>query len=135
MGKHTKRNAAIAIVLIVVIGVSLYLGLAYPLPVQSTPISLTGIITQDTIPVTISWPNTQMQVSFQLTSVSAIWGYEIRDAADNPINWNLTISTSTITFTTPWLDASGSYTIIITCLGNLEGSVTVLARGWPFITA
>jgi hypothetical protein len=134
MGKHTKRNATIAIVLIMVIGVSVYFGLAYPFPVQSTPISLTGIITQEEIPVTISWPNTQMQVVFQLTSVSAIWGYEIRDAADNPINYNLTISTSTTTFTTPWLDATGSYTIIITCIGNLEGSVTVFARGWPFIS-
>ncbi|MFX1577218.1 MAG: hypothetical protein ACFFCF_08580 [Promethearchaeota archaeon] len=132
MGKHTRRNAAIAIVIIVIAGVSIYFGLAYPFPVQSTAISLTGIITQETIPVTISWPNTQMQVSIQLTSVSAIWGYEIRDAADNPIDFDLSISISNTTVTTTWLDATGSCTIIITCIGNLEGTVTVFARGWPF---
>ncbi len=73
-----------------------------------------------------------MQVSIQLTSVSAIWGYEIRDAADNPIDFDLSISISNTTVTTTWLDATGSCTIIITCIGNLEGTVTVFARGWPF---
>ncbi|MFX1319166.1 MAG: hypothetical protein ACFE9D_01550 [Promethearchaeota archaeon] len=135
MGKHTKRNAAIAIILIIVISTGVYFGLAYPFPVQSTPISLTGIITQEDIPVTISWPNAQMQVSIHLSSVTAIWSYEIRDASNAFVYGEVTIATSTTTITTPWLDASGSYTIIITCIGNLEGTVTVFARGWPFITA
>lgn len=47
-----------------------------------------------------------MQVSIQLTSVSALWGYENRDAADNPIYFDLSISTSTNTITTPWLNAT-----------------------------
>lgn len=85
--------------------------------------------------VTIAWPNTQMQVSIQLTSVSAIWSYEIRDVSNAYVYGEASISTSTTTKTTPWLDASGSYTITITCVGNMEGSVTVFARGWPFITA
>lgn len=135
MGTHTKRNIAIAIILIVVISAGLYFGLAYPFPVQSTPISLTGIITQEDIPVTITWPNAQMQVSIHLTTVTAIWGYEIRDASNGFVNGLVSIDTSTTTITTPWLDASGSYTIIITCIGDLEGTVTVFARGWPFITA
>lgn len=135
MGKHTKRNAAIAIVVIVIASVSIYFGLAYPFPVQSTPVSLTGVLTQEDVPVTINWPNAQMQVSIQLTSASAIWGFEIRDASNTPIFANASISVSSTTSTTPWLDATGSYTIIITCIGDLEGTVTVLARGWPFITA
>jgi hypothetical protein len=133
MGKHRTRNVAIAIMLIVVISSGIYLGLASPFPVQSTPISLTGIITQEDIPVTITWPNVQMQVSIHLTSVTAVWAYEIRDASNNFVHGNATISTSATTITTPWLDVSGSYTIIITCIGDLEGTVTVFARGWPFI--
>ena len=135
MGKHTKRNIAIAIILIVVISTGVYFGLAYPFPVQSTPISLTGIFTQEDIPVTIMWPNAQMQVSIHLSSVTAIWGYEIRDASNSFVYGLASIDTSTTTIITPWLDASGSYTIIITCIGDLEGTVTVFARGWPFITA
>ncbi|MHA2427722.1 MAG: hypothetical protein ACXADB_06840 [Candidatus Hermodarchaeia archaeon] len=136
MGKHTKRNAAIAIVFIAMVSVGIYFGLAYPFPVQSTPISLTGILTQEDIPGIIIWPNSQIQVTIHLTSVTAIWGFEIRDAADNPIpgGTQVGIATSTTTVTTPWLDATGSYTIIITCIGDLEGTVTVVARGWPFIT-
>ena len=135
MGKHTKRNIAIAIILIVVISTSVYFGLAYPFPVQSTPISLTGIITQENIPVTINWPNAQMQVSIHLSSVTAVWAWEIRDASNNFVDGAVNIDTTTTTITTPWHDASGAYTIIITCIGNLEGTVTVFARGWPFITA
>ena len=134
MGKNTRRNVAIAIVLIVVISVSLYFGLAYPFPVYSENIELTGILTQTDIPVVITWPNMQMQVSIHLSSVSAIWGYEIRDADNNWVTGNASISISTTTITSPWLDASGTYTIIITCIGNLEGTVTIYARGWPFIT-
>ena len=135
MGKHTKRNAVIAIVVIVLVSAGVYFGLAYPFPVQSTPVSLTGILTQEDIPGVINWPNAQMQVTIHLTSVTAIWGFEIRDAADNPIHAQGGIATSTTTITTPWLDITGSYTIIITCIGDLEGTVTVIARGWPFITA
>jgi len=133
MGKHTKRNVAIAIILIIVIGTGIYFGLAYPFPVQSTPVNLTGILTQTDIPVVINWPNAQMQVSIHLTSVTAIWGFEIRDASNTFVDGDLSIATSTTTITTPWLDASGTYTIIITCIGDLEGAVTVFARGWPFI--
>ncbi len=135
MGKHTKRNIAIAIILIVAISTGVYFGLAYPFPVQSTPISLTGILTQEDIPVTIMWPNAQMQVSIHLSSVTAVWAWEIRDASNNFVDGEVNIDTSTTTITTPWHDASGSYTIIITCIGDLEGTVTVFARGWPFITA
>lgn len=135
MGKHTKRNVAIAVVLIVVISASVFFALAYPFPVQSTPISLTGILTQTDIPVVINWPNAQMQVSIHLTSVSAIWGFEIRDASNTLIHAQAGIDTSTTTVTTPWLDATGAYTVIITCIGDLEGTVTIFARGWPFITA
>ena len=134
MGKNTRRNVAIAIILIVVIGASLYFGLAYPFPVYSENIELTGILTQTDIPVVISWPNMQMQVVIHLSSVSAIWGYEIRDADNNWVTGQAGIATSTTTVMTPWLDASGTYTIIITCIGNLEGTVTIYARGWPFIT-
>jgi hypothetical protein len=130
-----KRNVAIAVVLIVVIGAGIYFGLAYPFPVLSQPISLTGILTQTDIPVAITWPNAQMQLSIHLTSVTAIWGFEIRDASNNYVYGQAGIATSTTTITTPWLDASGSYTIIITCIGDLDGTVTVFARGWPFITA
>lgn len=132
MGKHTKRNAAIAIVLIVVIGAGIFLGLAYPFPVQTTPVSLTGILTQEDIPTVIGWPNSQMQVIIQLSTVSAIWSWEIRDASDTYLVGAVGISTSTVT--TPWYEASGSYTIRITCIGTLEGTVTVVARGFPFIT-
>ncbi len=134
MGKNTKRNVAIAIVLIVVIGSALYFGLAYPFPVQSTPISLTGILSQTDIPSVISWPNAQIQVTIHLTSVTAIWGFEIRDASNNLVHAQAGIATSTTTVTTPWYDAAGSYTITVTCIGDLEGTVTVFARGWPFIT-
>jgi hypothetical protein len=135
MGKHTRRNVVIAVILIVIITAGVYLGLSYPFPAQSTPISLSGIITQEDIPVTITWPNAQMQVSIHLSSVTALWGFEIRDASNNYVHGQASIDTSTTTVTTPWLDASGSYMIIITCVGDLEGTVTVFARGWPFIPA
>ena len=76
-----------------------------------------------------------MQVQIELTSVSAIWAYDIRDASDAIWAANAGISTATTTETTPWLDASGTYTITIACIGSLEGSVIVFARGVPFITA
>lgn len=135
MGKHTRRNIAIAIVLIVVISTGLYLGLAYPFPIQSTPITLSGILTQTEIPVIINWPNSQLQVHIQLFSVSAIWSYEIRNSTNNIIDFNLGIDTSTTIVITPWLDSTGIHTIIINCIGNLEGTVTVFARGVPFITS
>ncbi|MFX1508865.1 MAG: hypothetical protein ACFFBR_01030 [Promethearchaeota archaeon] len=130
-----KRNVAIAIVLIVVISAGIYFGLAYPFPVLSQSVSLTGILSQTEISVVITWPNAQMKLIITLTSATAIWGFEIRDASNNYVHGQAGISTSTYTIETPWLDASGSYTIFITCIGDLDGMVTVFARGWPFITA
>ncbi|MFX1565102.1 MAG: hypothetical protein ACFFCH_03845 [Promethearchaeota archaeon] len=129
-----KRNVAIAVVLIVVIGAGIYFGLAYPFPVLTQSISLTGILSQTDIPVVITWPNAQMQLVIDLTSVTAIWGFEIRDASNNYVHGQIGIATSTTRIETPWLVASGSYTITITCIGDLDGTVTVFARGWPFIT-
>jgi len=129
------RKIAIAVIIIAIVTVGIYLGLAYPSPVQSTPVSLSGILSSTDIPGAINWPNSQMQVSITLTSVSAVWGYEIRDAADTVHNSSLSIDTSTTTITTPWLDITGPYTITVFCaLGSLEGIVTVYARGIPFVT-
>ncbi len=117
-----------------VIGAGIYFGLAYPFPVLTQSISLTGILSQTDIPVVITWPNAQMQLVIDLTSVTAIWGFEIRDASNNYVHGQIGIATSTTRIETPWLVASGSYTITITCIGDLDGTVTVFARGWPFIT-
>ena len=134
MGKAVK--IAGAIIAIVIISAGIYLGLAYPFPVQSQAVNLSGIISQTDITGVVGWPNSQIQVTITLTSVTAIWGYEIRDASDNPIHTHGSIDTTTTTVTSPWLDFSGSYTITVTCaLGELEGTVTVYARGVPFITA
>ncbi len=118
-----------------VISAGIYFGLAYPFPVLSQSVSLTGILSQTEISVVITWPNAQMKLIITLTSATAIWGFEIRDASNNYVHGQAGISTSTYTIETPWLDASGSYTIFITCIGDLDGMVTVFARGWPFITA
>ncbi|MFX1300186.1 MAG: hypothetical protein ACFFAL_07395 [Promethearchaeota archaeon] len=129
----TGKKFAIGIIIIVIISAGIYLGLAFPSPVQSTPVSLTGILSSTNIPGAINWPNSQMQVTITLTSVTAVWGYEIRDASDTVLNASLSIDTSTTTITTPWLDITGAYTITIICaLGSLEGTVTVYARGFPF---
>ena len=131
----TGKQVAIGIIIIVIISAGIYLGLAFPAPVQSTSVSLTGIVSSTNIPGAINWPNSQMQVTITLTSVTAVWGYEIRDASDTVLNALLSIDTSTTTVTTPWFDITGSYTITIICaLGSLEGTVTVYARGFPFIT-
>ena len=131
----TGKQVAIGIIIIVIISAGIYLGLAFPAPVQSTSVSLTGILSSTNIPGAINWPNSQMQVTITLTSVTAVWGYEIRDASDTVLNALLSIDTSTTTVTTPWFDITGSYTITIICaLGSLEGTVTVYARGFPFIT-
>ncbi len=131
----TGKKVAIGIIIIVIISAGIYLGLAFPSPVQSTPVSLSGVLSSTNIPGTINWPNSQMQVTITLTSVTAVWGYEIRDASNAVLNASLSIDTSTTTVTTPWLDVSGSYTITIVCaLGSLEGTVTVYARGFPFLT-
>ena len=131
----TGKKIATGIIIIVIIFAGIYLGLAFPSPVQSTPVNLTGLLSSTDIPGAINWPNSQMQVTITLTSVSAVWGYEIRDAANNVLNASLSIDTSTTTVTTPWLDIAGPYTITIICaLGSLEGTVTVYARGFPFIT-
>ena len=131
----TRKKVAIGIIIIVIISAGIYLGLAFPSPVHSTPVSLTGFLSSTNIPGAINWPNSQMQVTITLTSVTAVWGYEIRDAADTVLNASLSIDTATTTVTTPWLDITGTYTITIFCaLGSLEGTVTVYARGFPFIT-
>ncbi len=134
MGKAVK--IAGAIVAVVIISAGIYLGLAYPFPLQSQAVNLSGIISQTDISGVIGWPNSQIQVTISLTSVTAIWGYEIRDASNNLIRAHGSIDTTTTTVTSPWLDLSGSYVITVTCaLGELEGTVTVYARGAPFITA
>ncbi|MDO8125072.1 MAG: hypothetical protein Q6364_11920 [Candidatus Hermodarchaeota archaeon] len=131
----TGKKVAIGIIIIVIISAGIYLGLAFPSAVQSTPVSLTGVLSSTNIPGAINWPNSQMQVIITLTSVTAVWGYEIRDASNTVLNASLSIDTSTTTVTTPWLDITGTYTITIVCaLGSLEGTVTVYARGFPFIT-
>ncbi|MFX1539168.1 MAG: hypothetical protein ACFFBX_00105 [Promethearchaeota archaeon] len=134
MGKAAK--IAGAIVAIVIISAGIYLGLAYPFPIQSQAINLSGIISQTDITGVVGWPNSQIQVTITLTSVTAIWGYEIRDASNNLIDGLGSIDITTTRVDSPWLDLSGSYTITVTCaLGELEGTVTVYARGVPFITA
>ncbi len=131
----TGKKVAIGIIIIVIITAGIYLGLAVPSPVQSTPVSLSGVLSSTDIPGAINWPKSQIQVTITLTSVSAVWGYEIRDASNNLLNASLSIDTSTTTVTTPWLDITGTYTITIICaLGSLEGTVSVYARGFPFIT-
>ncbi|MFX0167823.1 MAG: hypothetical protein ACFE89_08935 [Candidatus Hodarchaeota archaeon] len=135
MAKKTARNAIIVVIVIVVISTGIYLGLAYPFPVYSQPVELTGILSETDFDVNIGWPNTQMRIQITLTSVSAIWGYEVRDSTDTYIIGNASISTSTTTITSPWFDASGIYTITVVCIGSLEGTVTIYARGTPFITA
>jgi hypothetical protein len=133
MGKAGK--IAIAIIVIIIISSGIYLGLAYPFPVQSQTVNLSGIISQTDITGMVGWPNSQIQVTITLTSVTAIWGYEIRNALDDVINSQVSIDSTNTTMTTPWLNLAGPFTITVTCaLGELEGTVTVYARGVPFIT-
>lgn len=132
--KKRTKTILIVIAFIVIISVGTYLGLAYPFPVHSQPVSLSGILSTTDFTMNIAWPNSQMQVIVQLTSVSAFWGYDIRDASNNLWFSEGSIDTSTTIKVTPWQPASGVYTITVTCVGNLDGTVTVLARGVPFVT-
>jgi hypothetical protein len=127
-----KKKAAIVIIVCVIIGsVGVYLGLAYPFPVRTHPVSLSGIASTD-LPVYVGWPNAQIQVMFDFTTVIGIWGYEVYDGSNTMIYNGIFLTSASLN--TPWLDAVGPCTVTVYCGGTLEGSVTILARGVPFIT-
>ena len=134
MVKSQTRTALIAIVFIAIISVGVILVLASPLPVVNQQVSTSGILTETDIFFTVGWPNSQVQVEITLTSVSAIWAYDIRDSEGTLLYLDGSISVSTTTMYSPWVDASGRCSVTIACTGFLEGAITVYARGPPFVT-
>lgn len=120
---------AIAIVILGSVGV--YLFLASPTPVLSASINTTGIYVIQTYNVTIGFPKSQMQVSFELISVS----HAICDVLN---------STDDVVFTSDWLSSPGTYIwtwfnappglyrIIVSWGGTLTAKIVVYARGFPY---
>ena len=131
--KSSTKKIIIVVALIAIIGVGLYLGLAYPFPVLSQPINISGLSAQ-TFTVAILFPNTQMQVTIELTSASALWSYVIKDSSGNTVYSQSGLSTSPGSYGSPWLTASGVYNITVTCFGTMTGHLIVTARGPPFVT-
>ena len=131
--KSKTKYIIIAVFAIVIISAGIYLGLAAPFPVLSQPVNMTGIITIETYTAFVTFPNTQMQVIIELTSASAVWGYDVTDSGGNSIASDASLSTTPGTYGTGWLTVSpGTYNITIACVGSLSGTITVIARGAPF---
>ncbi len=132
-----KRTIIIVVVFIIIIVVGVYLGLAAPFPIFSTSINISAIIAFESHTVNIGFPNTQMQVEIELTSASAFWGWQVYDSGGNPVTnfGDSGITTTPGTFTSSWFDLPpGLYNVTIGCIGTLSGTLTVYARGPPFVT-
>lgn len=98
--KSSAKKILLVIALIAVIGVGVYLGLAYPLPVFHQSINISGLSAQ-TFSVVILIPNTQIQVTIELTSASAIWGYTITDSGGSNVYSQSGLSTSPGFYSSP----------------------------------
>lgn len=131
-GRTVKIAAVVALIAVICVGV--YLGLAWPGPIYTQPFSFSGATSQ-TYSVVIGFPKSQVQLVVELSAASAFWGYEIRNSTGDVIGALGGLATSPGTYASVWLNAGGSCTVTITCLGSLTGTFTVLGRGIPFTTA
>lgn len=76
-----------------------------------------------------------MKVEIELTSASAIWGWEVLDSGGNPVTGQPSLTTTPGTYSSLWFDVPpGLYNVTIACIGTLSGTLTVYARGPPFVT-
>jgi hypothetical protein len=131
-GRTVKIAAVIVIVVIVCTGV--YLGLAWPAPIYSQPFNFSGAATQS-YSVSIGFPKSQVQVVVELTAATAAWSFQIKNSTGDLIATMGGLAINPGTYASAWVDAAGSCTVVINCVGSLTGTVTVFGRGIPFVTA
>jgi hypothetical protein len=131
-GRAVKIVAVVALIAVICVGV--YVGLAWPTPIYSQPFSFSGATSQ-TYSVAIGFPKSQIQVVIELSAASALWNYEIKNSSGDVIGAAMGLATSPGTYASVWLNAAGSCTVTIICVGSLTGTLTVLGRGMPFTTA
>ncbi len=136
MNKTMKIILAVALIVIVPTGI--YLGLAYPSVVLSSPVNASGfMIAGQTYEVVIGFPKAQMQVVAEVTSFAGLTGgIIISDSLGNTIE-SIAFS-GTGTFATTWFNAAGAYNVTVYAslfiTSSIIGQVTVYARGSPFIS-
>jgi len=122
--------ALIAIIIFGSAGVLLFL--ASPTPVFSASIDTSGLLASQSFNVTIGFPKSQMQVSFELISTPLGWNFRVFNSTDL-VHGPTVPSNSPGTYATTWLDAPpGVYRITVEWSGLLTVRMTVFARGPPF---
>jgi len=132
----TKRIVLVVAVLAVVIlgSVGVYLFLASPTPVFSTSINTSGVAVLQTYNVTVGFPKSQMQVSYELASSLFYSAYLVYNSTNDVINSGGPF-TSPGTYISTWFNAPpGVYRITIGWTGTLTAKITVFARGFPYVT-
>lgn len=136
MNKTLKIIIAAAIIVLVPTGI--YLGLALPSTVLSSPVNASGLfVAYQEYDVYIGFPKTQMQVVVEVTTLVALGGgISIINSTGGLVD-SITFS-GTGTFGTSWINAVGGFnvTVYASTLGTatIEGHITVYARGYPFIS-
>ena len=129
---NSKIIAAVLIVAIIGGGAGVYLFLASPQPVYSAPVTLSGLLVTQRYNFTIAFPNTQMQVSIEITGNTGLYAAAILNATDGLVHDFGILPGSGIEITT-WLPAVGSYSVYFAGVaGDFTGTITVSARGPPY---
>lgn len=134
-GSKKRIILVIGVIAVVIFGsVGVYLFLASPGPVFSTSINTTGLLVSQAYNVTIGFPKSQMQVSFELISTPFFSRYDVFNSTNDLINSSAML-TSPGTYISTWFKAPpGSYRIVVNWSGTLTANIVVYARGFPYAT-
>jgi hypothetical protein len=134
-----RENAKLIVVVIILIGVSFYIGIATPQTI-SIPINLSSLMTaglQYSTTVTYGPFHTGVRVTFEVTSNSHSWDVNIIGTGGTPLT--ALSSSDTGTFSTAWHYAPNGVIIQIhsdttfpTSM-NLDGTLSITSSRFPFI--
>lgn len=131
MPKFKTKLSVVVLVVIILLGLSIFAILTYPRIVISSPIAFT--IGTDSKNVEFEQPalNDKVQVKVTIESGLSLWEAKILDG--NTVVWrHSTGQTEQTTFTSDWITlTSGSYNFSFETIGvgSLEAMVTVSSKG------